>query len=196
MLFAVIFCGPLLTLPMAHALTMRVLPATELLARADSVVVGQITEATPGEWTDPAAGQTYPMVRYTFAIAEVVKGTLKPWTAIHFEQTDAALPRRGSPLLRTAPYVKGSEYLLFLQSAKDGSWRVVGMEQGKFTITPSAGGQKVLQNGIGNRGLFGTGGNATFGGKGLTKGESQMLQQSSGTLPYEEFLSLMRKLGS
>lgn len=186
---AQLFCG----IGRLHA-TM-VVPRTldELVSRAEYIIVGKVATATAGVQTDPLLSATVPVTKYTLIVSEVLKGPAKVGEAFAFEQLGG-----GAGTMRpvgVSTYEQGQEYLLFLKKLPSGLWTTVGLEQGKWTVQ-TVDGKKVVENGHGNRWVFGGTGSTkqVVTTKGLTKGESELLDHRGGPVPYDDMRSLIKKL--
>lgn len=189
-----------------------VVPRTldQLVERADVIVVGTITKRESLQPID-VAGMSVSVLRYTLNVQDVlkkkdgVKADVKSGHPFVFEQ--AGVGGGGLKIAGIEALREGQEYILFMEQAGlrhageasasqvSDRWTTVGLEQGKFTIK-TVDGKKVVENGLGNRWIFGTDahGKAAIGTKGLTKGEASVLGQRSGPAPYDDFTSLIRKL--
>ncbi|MBI2345788.1 MAG: hypothetical protein HYV03_02665 [Deltaproteobacteria bacterium] len=170
-----------LGLPLVAMATM-VVPRSlaELTARADVIVAGRVVEKTAA--------------KYVMHISELLKGSLDPAQPFRFEQA-GGVPVPGSRSAGAAILEVGEEYLLFLKRSPAGQWVTVGMEQGRFRVVLGPDGKRTVVNGFRNQGLFPTGPAGKGGApKGLTKSEQAVAAQPAGPLPYDELLSIVRKL--
>lgn len=172
-----------------------VVPRTldELVARAEYIVVGKIATKVAGAQADPLLGVTVPVTKYTLIVSEVLKGPAKVGESFPFEQLGGG--EGTARPVGVSSYVQGQEYLLFLKKLPSGLWTTVGLEQGKWTVR-IVDGKKVVENGYGNRWVFGVTGPArqAVTTKGLTKGESALLDHHGGPVPYDDLRSLIKKL--
>lgn len=178
----------------AHA-TM-VVPRTldELVGRADLILVGKVTHKEVNSQPDAVLGDSISVSRYKFQVADVLKGaTVKAGDLFTFQQVGGN-GAAGLRVVGATTYTEGQEYLLFLKLLPNDLWTTVGMEQGKFTVRVE-GGKKVVENGFGNRWVFGVGTSGKLSvGKGLSKGESAVLEQQGGPASYDDVISLIKRL--
>jgi hypothetical protein len=127
---------------------------------------------------------------YTFTIETVAKGALQPGEKFVVKQWGGTPPAR-SARMRIAGmpiYEPGRKYMVFLGPENASGLRApVGMGQGVFQVLPSADGQTVVQNSLGNRWLFPQGGTVTPG-KSVGPAPSQSLQ-------LNDFVKTIRSIG-
>lgn len=182
------------TIP-AAALMVAPVPFEALVARADVILVGTITDAASGTWHHPLLKKDFAVTQYTMQVKEALQGSLKPGATFSFRTLAANGRGAGARLMGVVPYERGGEYLLFLQAAKYDFWTPVGYEQGKFIITKALDGRRLVENGVGNDRLFGGPEQVQrLLGKGLSKGEQGAIGSSGGPIAYDDLLSLVRKL--
>lgn len=176
----------LMALP-AWGLTVLQLNLEQLAALSEKVFVGRCLSV--GAARDRSGRQVQTV---TFQIEEMLKG--EPAEKVTFRQL-AASPDGIFPEL--PQYEVGEEAVVFLSEAGGlGLTAPVGLGQGRFRIETTENGRGVI-NGTGNRALFrGWKKSPRYKSIGLTSSEKKLIRSSSGPLPYEDFLSVVRKLSA
>ena len=218
-LMAVALLGSLFNTSAHHAVVRVNLE--EMTAIADSVFMGRCVSVE--ETREMIAGGNLPVTRYTFEVSRAVKGKMSKqitFTQVgHAPQraigkgdgivSHGMRVRNGAFLHGAAAYRVGDEVVLFLNRMNSGTQVTspVGLYQGAFHVTQMPSGQKMLRNSINNLGLFTT----RYTGARLKDsdaklifpdqdgGAGQSLKASSlsrkrGSLPLEEFLSLVEQI--
>ncbi len=173
--------------------------ATKLLHRnlsqmanlADRVFVGLCIEAV--EVTAPIGNATMPYTRYTFQVAEGIKGSLGQTVTI---KQLGRMQGLGS-IVGMPAYREGVKYMLFmLPESEIGLSSPVGLLQGAFEVfEDKATGQMHISNSIGNRGLFKdmTSENLKNVQK-FTHEDMQLLSVQKGPIEYTRWINLVKKL--
>jgi hypothetical protein len=189
--------------PPAWALTVLQLNLEQLTGLSEKVFVGRCVDV---QQEKDAKGRNVQKV--TFDVIEMLKGD--PEAQVTFLQLGLVDGTAGAPGLslpsdvrvqsldRDLPhYEVGEESVVFL-SAPGGSGLTspVGLEQGKFAVQ-SEDGSKTVVNGAGNRGLF-IGANKSLKIKSLTltSADQKLMKTNGGPLPYDTFVSLVKKLAA
>jgi hypothetical protein len=187
----------------AHALTVLQLNLEQLTGLSEKVFVGRCVGVTQEK---DAKGRTIQKV--TFDVIQTLKG--EPESQVTFRQLGfiegaAGLEALQMPsdvqvqsLDRDLPhYQVGEESIVFL-SAPGGSGITapVGLGQGKFAVTET-GGAKTVTNDAGNRGLFiGAEKSSRIKTLSLTSADKSLMKTNGGAMPYDAFVSLVKKLAT
>lgn len=156
----------------------------QLTHLAETIFVGRCLEVREGR------DQNNRPVQYVrFQVTETLKG--EPQPELTFKQI---LMTSNSSFSELSNYQVGEEVVLFL--SKPSEWGLtapVGLSQGKFLIQ-SQGRSKTVVNGTRNRGLMiGMSQSSRVKSLSLTSSEKRLLQGKP-EIPYQEFVSLVRKL--
>jgi hypothetical protein len=158
-----------------------------LTQRADVIVQGRVVEA---RYEGMPNYPHIPTVVVTLQVESMLRG---PETA-RYTFRQFLLPsqsKRGK-----VSYVIGQRLLLFLPSpSRVGLSSPIGHEQGRFHILKDARGQEVVENEIGNRGLFNdVATEAESSGVGLTQDEARVVATPRGPVALHSMLSLVEHL--
>lgn len=191
----------LLMASQSFGLTVLQLNLEQLTGLSEKVFVGRCTDV---QQEKDAKGRD--VLKVTFDVEQMLKGA--PEDRVTFRQLGlinggddfgtAPADARVQSLDRDLPhYTVGEESIVFL-SAPGGSGVTapVGLDQGKFAVTESAG-LKTVSNASGNRGLFiGADKSPKLKSLSLTSSDKSMMNANGGALPYDAFVSLVKKLAS
>jgi len=185
----------------AGALTVLQLNLEQLTGLSEKIFVGRCVDVTQEK---DAKGRTVQKV--TFDVLQTLKGD--PETQVTFRQLGFVEGAAGLESLQTPPdvqvqsldrdlphYQVGEESIVFLSAPGDsGITAPVGLGQGKFTVMET-GGAKTVVNGAGNRGLFiGADKSPKIKAMFLTSADKSLMKVNGGALPYDAFVSLVKKL--
>jgi len=125
---ALVLCSILLASSWSHATTVQRLDLPDLVKKASSIAVGKVTNSR----TFWSPNRKLILTEYTFAIDENIKGQAERTIAITTlggRIGDLQMYVSGTPTFRN-----GESAVVFIEQS--GAYRtVVGMGQGKFTIT-------------------------------------------------------------
>lgn len=141
-----------------------------------------------------------PVQFVTYEVIETLKGSAEEritFKQIRFDERREAGEISGTTALSDLPtYEAGEENIIFLSGESDiGLTAPVGLRQGKFVIQTGSKGEKRVVNGLGNKGLlFGLSKSPRVKSLSLTTKEKKMLSRPSEPVPYEEFVSLIKRL--
>src|SRR5256885_4324279 len=126
----------------ASATTVQKLTLQELTKKANSIVVGRVQDAV-SSW-DAAKKEIYTF--YTVSVSQPVKGS-KAGETITIRQLGGTVGNIASIVPGMPSFKKGEEVVLFL-TQKDAAgypW-VMGLQQGKYTVTTASDGTKMVRN--------------------------------------------------
>ena len=191
--FTVFFtAATLISLP-SFSLTVLQLNLEQLTALSEKVFSGRCLSVTPK--TDSGDRS---VEEVTFEVEEMIKG--EPADKIMFKQLSSSALKStsgGQGLASNLPQYKvGEEAVVFLSADGPlGLTAPVGLFQGKFKVTVSKNGEKRLVNGMGNHGLFlGSSRSPRIKAMTLSSQEKALLKGQADALPYDPFVSLVKKL--
>jgi len=191
-----LFLWPALVLVMsaaaapAHAQFLyRQIGLPELSARAGIIVQGQVIEARYEGHPD------YPRVKTVLVTLQVEQMLRGPQGGRYtFREmilsVDALRGKRG--------YLPGQRLLLFLpQPSRYGLSSPLGGEQGRFHIGRDQRGNEIVENDLGNAGLFrNLARDAARAGVSLSPSQLRLAEVGRGPVPLAELVSLVRQLAS
>jgi hypothetical protein len=158
-----------------------------LTQRADVIVQGRVVEA---RYEGMPNYPHIPTVLVTLQVERMIRG---PETARYtFRQFLPSSRRRAGK----AAYQVGQRLLLFLPAPSSaGLSSPIGHEQGRFHILRNARGQEVVENELGNRGLFrNVASQAEMSGVGLSQEEAQVVATPRGPIALDQLVSLVGHL--
>ena len=192
---AVVFCLLASFLPSSWALTVLQLNLEQITALSQKVFVGKCISIQNRQ---DKSGR--PAQYVTFEVEDMIKGD--PEKKITFKQMgyDSERMEDGTVVqgvLREMPrYREGEEAIVFLsEEGRLGFTAPVGLRQGKFVVEETSPGKKMVKNGTGNVGLLlGMKKSQVLKSLTLTTGEKGLLKMNSEDLPYDTFVSLVKKM--
>ncbi len=158
-----------------------------LTQRADVIVQGRVVEA---RYEGMPNYPHIPTVLVTLQVERMIRG---PETARYtFRQFLPSSRRRAGK----ESYQVGQRLLLFLPATSSaGLSSPIGHEQGRFHILRNARGQEVVENELGNRGLFrNVASQAEMSGVGLSQEEAQVVATPRGPVALHDLVSLVEHL--
>ncbi|HEX5036399.1 MAG TPA: hypothetical protein VFX30_04510 [bacterium] len=184
----------------AWALTVLQLNLEQLTGLSEKVFVGRCVDVAQEK---DAKGRTVQKV--TFDVLQTLKG--EPEKQVTFRQLGFVESAAGleaptdvqiQSLDRDLPhYQVGEESIVFLSAVGgSGITAPVGLGQGKFTVS-GTGASKTVVNGAGNRGLFiGADKSPKIKTLSLTSADKGLMKTNGQALPYDAFVSLVKKLAT
>lgn len=158
-----------------------------LTQRADIIVQGRVVEA---RYEGMPNYPHIPTVLVTLEVERMLRGP--ETTRLTFRQFIPSSHLRAGK----NAYQVGQRLLLFLPVAsRVGLSSPIGHEQGRFHILQDARGQEVVENELGNRGLFkNVATEAEMSGVGLSQEEAQVAATPRGPIALHELVSLVEHL--
>jgi len=124
----VVLLVPLLTTT-AFAQT-RALAVDDLARKAELVAVGRVSDMVSA-WS---ADRTHIVTRVTLSVEEYVKG--KGTTTVEITTLGGEVGEVGELYTHVPTFRQNESVVVFLDKSSDGSYRVAGGTQGKYTIEP------------------------------------------------------------
>jgi len=155
----------------ALATTVQKLTLQELTKKSDSIVMARVDDAV-SSW-DAAHKEIYTF--YTLSVLQAVKGS-KGTTTITLRQLGGTVDNIASVVPGMPTFKKGEEVIVFL-TQKDAAgypW-VMGLQQGKYTVTAGKNGVKTVRNDLAGTEL-------------LTKGGQHEEGTTAAAIPLNAFL--------
>ncbi len=180
---------------LASAFLMLQLTLPQMTALSEKVFIGKCLSIKKSQDRD---GQ--PIQWVTFAVEEMLKG--EPADQITFKQLGNSSSQDNVILagehVHVPRYVEGEEAIIFLSEEGNNHFTApVGLYQGKFQVTTSKTGEKLVLNGMNNQGLFvGWNKNQKLKGMTLSAAENKLMRAKEGGLPLEGFATLVKKLAT
>jgi len=171
LLVAVIAALGLVGAQAALATTVQKLSLQELTKKSDSIVMARVDDAV-SSW-DAAHKEIYTF--YTLSVLQSVKGN-KGTTTITLRQLGGTVGNIASIVPGMPSFKKGEEVIVFL-TQKDAAgypW-VMGLEQGKYTVSTGKDGVKMVRNDLAGTEL-------------MTKGGKHEEGTTSAELPLSAFI--------
>lgn len=143
-------------------------------------------------------GTSIPVTAYTFSVSDPIKGDLEKTVVVRHLGVRRPRPQGDRMLVFRVPgmpvYREGQEVVLFLNPASSlGLSSPIGLSQGAFQIV-RVDGKKMVQNGLGNKGLFLGIDAREFGTKWKLTPDQQTVVGSEGPMDYDLFLEVIRKM--
>lgn len=190
-----LLCIGLILPALASAFLMLQLTLPQMTALSEKVFIGKCFSIRKSQDRD---GQ--PIQWVTFAVEEMLKG--EPADQITFKQLGDSSSQDNVIIagehVHVPRYVEGEEAIIFLSEEGNNHFTApVGLYQGKFQITTSKTGEKLVLNGMNNQGLFvGWNKNQKLKGMTLSGAESKLMRTKEGGLPLEGFATLVKKLAA
>ena len=118
-----------------QASVVRFMPFQEQVSTAEIIVVAQAGSQV-SSWDSQ---QRFIFTETTFQIEQAVKGTASG--TVTLRQLGGQVGEIGQSAVGSAVIVPGRKYVLFLEPRTDGSYRIVGFNQGCYPITGSSKGK-------------------------------------------------------
>ncbi len=175
----------------AHHLVTETYNLEQMVAKADRAFVGTVTGRT--EDYIYAAGGSIPVTVYTFAVDEVLKGSVPQALTIKqvgHRSNPSSLFGEGVP-----EYKSGSVMMLFLHAdSKYGLTSPVGLAQGAFLVKTHGPIRVSVSNGLGNRGLLDRSARIDALLQAASPTVPHPLTTAGDALPYAELRNLINKL--
>jgi hypothetical protein len=179
----------------AQATRIQLVNLEKMVTKADRIFIGVCSTVEDST----LSGTDMPVTSYTFSVTEPIKGEMDDTLTIRQlgvreprVQGDKALVFRvpGMPV-----YQAGQEVVLFLISDSSlGLTSPVGLSQGAFTVDKRDG-QKLLQNGIQNLGLFkDLSADVSIRKWKLSNNEANLFSVKKGPIDLETFTALVKKM--
>jgi len=138
----------------ALATTVQKLTLQDLVKKSDSIVMARVEDAT-SSWD---AGHKEIYTFYTLRVLDHVKGA-KGQTLITLRELGGTVDRIASIVPGMPDFKRGEEVVVFLtQKDKAGYPWVMGLQQGKYTISTDEKGVKMVRNDLAETTLMGPGG--------------------------------------
>ncbi len=196
LLISLIVVATVLSTTKLQSLTVLQLNLEQMTALSEKVFAGKCVGVQ--ERKDKAGR---PVQYVTFKVLEMLKG--EPVSQVTFKQLGYKAPPLDRDtavqgFFREMPtYSEGEEAVLFLSAeGKLGFTAPIGIYQGKFDVVNQQG-QKMVVNGAGNAGLFmGIKKSPRFKSLSLTSSEKNLLNTSAQEIPYENFISMVKKIAA